>query len=301
MSKSPKARLSLTALESREMPSVSSVSLSGGILTVRTDNASTSVDVRVDGGGVRVRNTVSGWQTSPYVGVNQVDFIGGSGNDRFVTHLTNTKVRAWGQGGNDYLEGYNNADQLMGGTGNDTLAGYGGNDMIWGEGGDDTLQGMDGSDQLMGGGDNDALYGGTGNDTLWGGAGSDYLRGDAGWDKFYTDTYDSMRQRTANNGLSLFEGPSMMDVAVSAVGSAIGAGWNAANQQTIDHGSSSTGNVGSAAQVGIIAITEHDPSLGPVDAVGANGLICFGIYNAVDVGTVDVIGAGQLAVYVDNG
>jgi len=295
MSNTHKTRLSLTPLEGRELMSVASVALSGGILTVRTDSASTSVEVQSNAAGVCVRNAVSGWTSSSYAGVNEVDFIGGSGNDRFVTHLTTTKIRAWGQGGDDYLEGYNNNDDLIGGTGNDTLAGYGGNDKIWGEAGNDLLQGMDGHDQLLGGIGNDSLYGGNGNDKLWGEAGADYLRGDAGWDSFVTDAADTMRQRSSN-GLGLMFGPTVLDAGVAVVGSLLGSAWNAANQQTIN-GGSSIGNTGTAAQVGIVAIDEFDPN---ATSEPLNCLSGGYDYDAV-AGTVDVLQAGWLAVYVDNG
>lgn len=100
-----------------------------------------------------------------------------------------------GGAGNDWIEGANNADILMGGLGDDSIYGLGGDDSIEGnEGndwidagagndcvdgglGDDTAFGSYGQDELMGGEGNDDLYGGDGNDNLDGGLGDDYLAG----------------------------------------------------------------------------------------------------------------------------
>ncbi|MBC7377662.1 MAG: putative Ig domain-containing protein, partial [Burkholderiaceae bacterium] len=120
-------------------------------------------------------------------------------------------LQAFGNNGDDYLDGENGNDTLAGDGGNDELYGGTGDDEMWGDAsvrvlgalaseaaawGNDYLDGEDGNDSLMGGGKDDTLYGGMGNDSLWGdehsntpGAlldpafqGNDYLDGEEGDD-----------------------------------------------------------------------------------------------------------------------
>jgi hypothetical protein len=100
----------------------------------------------------------------PKSSVACVEFQGGAGNDRFVNNAYSLPVRGFGNGGNDYLEGYNGNDVFVGGDGDDTLVGYGGDDQLWGGNGNDVLLGGAGNDQLIGGG-------GDGDDQLWDAAG----------------------------------------------------------------------------------------------------------------------------------
>ncbi|AYC33285.1 heme peroxidase [Pseudomonas cavernae] len=72
-------------------------------------------------------------------------------------------------------------DIAFGNGGNDVLNGLAGDDLLDGGIGNDTLLGGDGADTLLGGAGNDTLNGGTGADTLTGGAGNDsYVVDDAG-------------------------------------------------------------------------------------------------------------------------
>lgn len=196
-------RLELTLLEGRDSMSVSSVALVGGVLTVRTDAAATSVQVVPSGENVVLKDLSTGRAWSYTAGrVSDVDFTGGAGNDRFVNDVVSVRAKASGQGGDDYLEGSNGADVFSGGDGNDTLVGYGGNDQMWGGAGNDVLRGMDGNDALAGDDGNDQLNGGAGADSLWGGTGNDILiaidggasdlaQGDAGSDVVWADNGSS--------------------------------------------------------------------------------------------------------------
>lgn len=202
-------RFDIEALEARDLLSVSSVWFSGDTLVVKTDNASTSVDVRQSGSNLVINEVGSGRSWSYGLSsVGQVEFQGGAGNDKFVNYLSNMKVRAFGFGGNDYLEGYNGNDYLDGGAGNDELVGYGGNDTLFGGTGHDVLRGMDGDDQLVGQDGDDRLNGGAGNDSMWGGNGNDvlisidnaigdFVQGDAGRDIIWTDVNGSTSDRLA--------------------------------------------------------------------------------------------------------
>jgi hypothetical protein len=212
-----KALLGVEPLEPRELMSVSQLWFSDGTrLCVKTDDASTSVELRQYGSNVTVKdlNTSRSWSYAA-AKVKAFEFQGGSGNDRFVNHISRMPIRAWGFGGNDYLEGYNGADYLDGGSGNDTLVGYGGNDVLRGREGKDILRGGSGNDRLFGDADNDQLaggggvdylYGGTGNDALVGGdlRARDYLYGQADADRFLRENGDFAMDLQSEDASILF-------------------------------------------------------------------------------------------------
>lgn len=193
------AQLGIESLEARDLLSVSSLWFNGTKLIVQTDNANTSVAVNAGSAQVIINEVGTGrsW-TYGAASVSEVQFVGGAGNDRFVNNISTLKVSGWGNGGNDYLEGYSVADYFDGGDGNDTVLGYGGNDTVFGGTGDDVLLGMGGNDQLVGQDGNDRLNGRDGNDSAWGGNGddvliaidggtADYVQGDAGRDIVWID------------------------------------------------------------------------------------------------------------------
>lgn len=234
--------LRMDTLESREMFSVSSLWFTNDkVLVVKTDNADTSVQVSQSGSTLSIKElgTNRSWQYQS-TQVGKVEFQGGNGNDRFVNLVPNLAVRAFGGAGNDYLEGYNGADELMGGAGDDTLVGYGGDDKLWGGEGHDYLRGMDGNDQLMGEGGNDYLDGGAGNDKLWGGAGNDALLGGDGNDELIGDIGDD--QLNGQGGIDKFWGGDGNDVIISidAVFSEYVEGGNGSDTLWIDQVGSST-------------------------------------------------------------
>ena len=200
----------LENLEDRKLMSVSQIGFSGNTLCVKTDNVATSVEVRQVGTDIQVRDlsTSRSWNFAANR-VGTVEFQGGAGNDRFVNNVMNMPTRAFGFGGNDYLEGYNAVDVFVGGDGDDTLVGYGGNDQLWGGAGNDTILGGNGDDQLMGDDGDDQLNGQAGNDRLWGGNGDDvlisidsgtgdYLSGGAGRDTFWVDRNGSWSDTVAD-------------------------------------------------------------------------------------------------------
>lgn len=197
--------LSIEQLEKRENQSVSQVWFSGNMLVVKTDNVGTTLEIHQSGTNVKVTEGGSNrsWQYAAST-VGSVQLQGGSGNDRFVDYISNLRVMMYGNGGADYLEGYNAADYFDGGAGDDTIKGYGGDDIIFGGLGNDTLLGMDGNDQLMGGDNDDHLNGGAGADKLWGDYGNDvlisidggtgdYVEGGAGKDSLWVDQVGSSK------------------------------------------------------------------------------------------------------------
>lgn len=198
------ARLNFDALENRDMPSVASVVMTGSILTVTANNSATSVAVQPFAGRVLVKDldTNATWLLA---GVAEVRFTGGSSSDSFINGVPGMSCKAWGNGGNDYLQGWTGSDWLYGGIGDDTLVGFGGNDRLYGDAGQDTLRGADGDDMQFGGDGNDQLIGGADADKLWGGRGDDILIAlDDG-------TTDYTQGDTGRNALWLDAGPNGRD------------------------------------------------------------------------------------------
>jgi hypothetical protein len=148
--------------------------------------------------------------------VSRVDFIGGAGNDRFVNMIPTMNTRAWGQGGNDYLEGYNGVDEFYGGENNDTLVGYGGNDILRGGNGNDVIRGDSGIDYLYGEAGNDHLEGGSEGDVMWGGNNDDRLLGGSGDDQLVGDTGND--QLNGQAGFDKLWGMAGNDVLISIDG-----------------------------------------------------------------------------------
>jgi hypothetical protein len=178
----------LEGLERREMFAVTSIGLNAGVISVFTDNNATSVTASQSGTSIRVTdNTTNRHWDYATTSVSRLDFVGGAGNDRFVNDVPTLNTRAWGQGGDDYLEGYNGVDVFVGGDGNDTLVGYGGDDQMWGGNGNDVIRGMAGNDYIVADAGNDYADGGDGNDQMWGGDGNDTLLGGAGDDSIVGD------------------------------------------------------------------------------------------------------------------
>ena len=103
----------------------------------------------------------------------QGDVLLGSENGIYRGRSGEVSGTVYGQGGNDLIElgaldnfadGGNDNDTLMGGAGEDTLLGGSGFDRLYGNGDNDSLDG---------GGRTDYLYGGKGDDTMTGGGGGD--------------------------------------------------------------------------------------------------------------------------------
>lgn len=137
-----------------------------------------------------------------YVRFNSIDapniFFHGLGGDDVFRSNAMARTFAWGDDGDDLLDGGNgevhlfggnNDDTLQAGTlaygnfmgdsGNDTLIGTEGVNQMWGGTGFDVLYGRGGDDILSGGAHDDVIYGGLGDDVIFGDAGDDDLYG--GW------------------------------------------------------------------------------------------------------------------------
>ena len=162
-------------LESREVPSVTSVSLAGGVVTARTDNAPSTVLVVSNASFVQVQDVMfnHSW-TFARSQVSRVDLFGGTGADTF-TGRGDIRIRMYGGGGNDTMYGGSGRDIMLGGAGDDNLFGRNGNDYLDGGGGNDNLNGGNQDDVLLGNVGDDQLNGGLGNDSLFGDDGNDVL------------------------------------------------------------------------------------------------------------------------------
>ncbi len=193
-----RANLNIETLEDRLALSLTTVSLVGTTLRAWSNDSASNITISRSGSTTTIRDTTNGFVRSFTSTINLVEVVGGAGNDRIVNNVRFLPMNAWGQGGDDYLEGYDGNDNLMGGPGNDILRGYGGNDRLWGGTGNDVLLGMAGDDQLMGEDGNDRLNGGAGNDRMWGGNGEDviiainnstrdWIQGDGGRDIIWVD------------------------------------------------------------------------------------------------------------------
>lgn len=182
-----------SSLEARTLLSVQTLTLSGSKLIIQSDNSATSVEVsQIGKKQIQLRDLGSSslwtWGKGK---VASIEFHGGSGNDRFVNN-TAFSSRAFGNHGNDYLQGGSAADYFEGGFGDDILLGMGGNDQLHGQEDDDRLNGREGNDTLSGGSGNDVLISidGTVADTIHSGT---------GWDTIWIDQLPSTRDSVSDS------------------------------------------------------------------------------------------------------
>jgi Ca2+-binding RTX toxin-like protein len=182
-----KAQLAVTSLEGRQMLSVTAIKFGASSIygtkqvEISTNGSASNVSIGLASNQIEVKDSSNGFsQRLSSSGIGAVVYFGGGANDRVVNNIPGVQLRAYGFGGDDYLQGSGSGDVLDGGDGNDTLYGGGGNDEILGRGGADRINGDGGDDTLRGGDNNDTLDGGDGNDQLFGDAGRDYLDGGSG-------------------------------------------------------------------------------------------------------------------------
>jgi Ca2+-binding RTX toxin-like protein len=120
-------------------------------------------------------------------------FPSGSYND--IADTSGFGPRAFGDAGNDNMEGTSLADYFDGGSGHDVVLGFAGGD---------TVVGGIGNDWIDGGGGGDLLYGGEGNDRLLAGHAADVLHGGEGTDWLYGDSVTGVPMLV--NGTSAWDG-----------------------------------------------------------------------------------------------
>lgn len=173
-------RPTLTMLEPREVPSVSSVKLAGGILTVTTNNKNSNVLVSQPSNSVLVTDDSDNhtWKYNSSQ-VKEVVVVAGSGNDNFTattTHPNNAAlVEFVGGSGTDVFVGESGSVSMQAGSGTDTLSAPAGDDTLVGGSGNDYMIGGTGFTVLEAGSGNDYMNGGTGTATILGGIGNDTI------------------------------------------------------------------------------------------------------------------------------
>ncbi len=141
---------------------------------------------------------------------------GGDGDD--VIRLPSGGVSAYGEAGDDLMEGGDGTSYMSAGDGDDIVTGGEGNEYAWGQagvdmmsggGGNDQLSAGDGDDELTGDGGNDVLFGDDGNDVLAGGPGRNYLDGGLGDDRYIVDSageIDTIVDAGGNNVIEFADG-----------------------------------------------------------------------------------------------
>ena len=158
----------IEGLEQRVVPAVKLVDLKSGILTINCDDAATQVRVKQIGINYVVEEVGTN-KTWSHKAVTQVQFNGGKGNDTFV-NASPLPVKAFGNDGNDYLQGGPGNDQFFGGSGTDVLVGGAGDDNLSGGLGNDRIDGGLGNDAIVlidQAFNNDTATGGPGSDAFW--------------------------------------------------------------------------------------------------------------------------------------
>jgi hypothetical protein len=209
-----RSNLRFESFETREMFSVSSISLSQvgpvKVLEISTDNVSTTVQVDKIGSKIHVQDMKSGFSRDfAAASVGSIKFTGGDGNDSFRSNVAGVPVVAYGNGGNDKLVSSSGNDVLFGGEGNDRLYGGAGSDKLWG----DSLMSFtlfgstffgSGNDKLYGGAGDDTLRGGPGDDNLYGEGGADVLHGESGNDGLFGGIDDAKDELTGGSGADRF-------------------------------------------------------------------------------------------------
>ena len=144
--------LGVEHLEPRQVLSVTSVSLASvnnpsASLVVKTDDSPSYVMISISNGVV----TTTEWTRNRSWSFNRASFgfltfLGGKGNDTLLSYVSDMRLVAYGNAGDD---------NLYGNGANDRLIGFSGNDRLRGDSGDDELYGGVGIDSLSGGMGND--------------------------------------------------------------------------------------------------------------------------------------------------
>jgi hypothetical protein len=173
-------RPSLTVLENRDVPSVASISLGGGVLTVRANNAVTDVLVYQAPSWIYIEDQITGhiYTYSP-ANINTIVVDAGAGTSIFTaetTHPTTSKVVDFvGGAGTDTFVGDSGPVSMQAGSGSDTLFSAAGNDTMIGGSGSDYIKNGTGNSLLEAGTGTNYINGGTGVATIYGSVGNDTI------------------------------------------------------------------------------------------------------------------------------
>ena len=125
-----------------------------------------------------------------YSGVNEADALafdviyGGDGDDK-IYGQGEAYLKAYGEGGDDLIQGTDVVDMADLIWGDDMAALYFGDDTIYGRKGDDKIYGGAGDDLIDAGEGDDYMNGAEGEDTIYGGDGNDKIDTGSGWDTVF--------------------------------------------------------------------------------------------------------------------
>jgi len=178
-----------------------------------------TLDAGLNGGKILISNSLitdhqvtqasAGGQASdlidPYATTTHMWAFGDLGNDTINGAPEEDYLD--GGSGDDSINGLNGFDTILGGAGLDTISGGGGDDRIFGGDDNDVINGNDGADFIDAGSGNDLVYGSTNNDTILGGTGNDTLLGEANEDRL-----------TGNDGNDTLNGGSGNDTLTGGIG-----------------------------------------------------------------------------------
>jgi hypothetical protein len=200
-------RLGLEHLENRLQPSVSTCTLTNGILNINSDNTDTSVQITssngTDVGPIVSVKDLGNSNTWNFLGtaVSSVKYAGGTAKNAFYNYVSSLPCTVDGSnGGNDYFVSYSQGNTFSGGPGTNTMIEYGGNSTFYGGKGTNTMEGFGNKDRFFGRGISDmvawgkheALYAGPGLSTMLAinGQGSNVLVGGTGHSIAWTGAHD---------------------------------------------------------------------------------------------------------------
>lgn len=181
----------------------------------RNGNATETVSVDVNGGGLQTLAGFADWSNVLYNFRTTVDYSEGIHSSSVIPELTLSEAQSMstdkdgdginnlddncptvpnptqadsnGDGIGDVCQGIENCpagtNVIVGTSNNDTLVGTAGNDCIVALGGQDQISGGAGNDTIFAGDGDDVVDGGSGNDVIHGGSGQDRLTGGIGTDE----------------------------------------------------------------------------------------------------------------------
>ena len=176
---------SFEALESRELMSVTAVTINAGLLRVVCDGGNNNVSITsqspvvvakapaVASGAaslytITVRDltkTTNNYWIVPTSSVKTIEIDAGAGNDTIISNAA-APTTVYAGNGNNHVETGAGNDNVFAGAGNNTIITNDGNDIVSCGFGDNTILGGNGNDRLTAAGGSNTIFGGAGDDTI---------------------------------------------------------------------------------------------------------------------------------------
>jgi hypothetical protein len=205
------------ALEERALTTISSATLSAGLLSITADNANDNIEIhRVDPVIQRGGMVLGDFGAVPWSRIVVTDKTAATNNVRSFNASEVDRIYIELMGGDDRLLSTVGVPlTVLAGDGNDTVTTGAGADYIDGGNQNDLLIAGRGNDILLGSDGSDTLRGGSDDDNLYGGLGFNMMRGKGGDDRLYSDNrsdivdggpgydYGQLIAKTVNSTVSL--------------------------------------------------------------------------------------------------